>query len=338
MEIIVPCAGLSTRFPNLRPKYLLADYTGKLMIELAVQNYIGKYPITVIVLKEHDIKFNATARLTERFGDSVKIVVLENKTNGPADTIYQALVSTGITGEILVKDCDGFYDSSYVSGNAIYVSQLSKNPSIRNASAKSFVITNEQGIITTVVEKQIVSNDFCVGGYQFSSAELYKSTFEKIKSDTRENFVSNIVDYLSANGEVFVKNEVENFIDVGTAEDWFEYNDKPTYFCDIDGTIIKSAEIYSLDVEPLVNNVNKLLKEAERGCKLVFCTARAKKYKDLTKDMLEQLGFKNFELIMEVHHSKRVLINDYANSNPYPTALALNIKRDDDNLSELITF
>ena len=70
----------------------------------------------------------------------------------------------------------------------------------------------------------------------------------------------------------------------------------------------------------------------------MFCTARAKKYKDLTKDMLEQLGFKNFELIMEVHHSKRVLINDYANSNPYPTALALNIKRDDDNLSELITF
>jgi phosphatidate phosphatase PAH1 len=150
---------------------------------------------------------------------------------------------------------------------------------------------------------QIVSNDFCVGGYQFSSAELYKATFEKIKSDTRENFVSNIVDYLNANGEVFVKNEVENFIDVGTAEDWFDYNNKPTYFCDIDGTIIKSAEIYSLDVEPLTNNVTKLLKEAERGCKLVFCTARSKKYEELTKDILEQLGFKNFELIMEVHHS-----------------------------------
>ena len=36
MEIIVPAAGLSTRFPNMRPKYTLTDFTGKMMFEKAI--------------------------------------------------------------------------------------------------------------------------------------------------------------------------------------------------------------------------------------------------------------------------------------------------------------
>jgi hypothetical protein len=48
------------------------------------------------------------------------------------------------------------------------------------------------------------------------------------------------------------------------------------------------------------------------------------------------LGFGDCDLIMEVHHSKRVVINDYANSNPYPTAIAVNIARDSDNLGDFI--
>jgi hypothetical protein len=30
------------------------------------------------------------------------------------------------------------------------------------------------------------------------------------------------------------------------------------------------------------------------------------------------------------------LINDYANSNPFPSAVALNLKRDSDNLGDMI--
>jgi hypothetical protein len=52
--------------------------------------------------------------------------------------------------------------------------------------------------------------------------------------------------------------------------------------------------------------------------------------------MLDELGFGSCSLIMGIHHSKRVLINDYANSNPYPTALAINIKRDSEDLGDLI--
>ena len=57
MEIIIPCAGLSTRFPNLRPKYLLTDYKGSLMIENSEKNFIGKYNVTIVILELHDKQF-----------------------------------------------------------------------------------------------------------------------------------------------------------------------------------------------------------------------------------------------------------------------------------------
>jgi hypothetical protein len=238
---------------------------------------------------------------------------------------------------MLIKDCDGFYDTDLVDGNAIYVSKLSKNPDIRNAPAKSYTITNEQGIITSVVEKQIVSNSFCVGGYQFASIGEYVDTFEKLKNNaTSEIFVSNIIDYMISNGKVFTEKEVDNFIDVGTADDWFKFNNKPTYFCDIDGTIIKSKDFHNEPYEPIQGNVNALLKEQARGCKLMFVTARKKKYEDYTNKMLTEMGFVNYVLVMEVNHSRRVLINDYANSNPFPSAVALNLKRDSDNLGDMI--
>lgn len=339
MEIILPCAGLSTRFPNLRPKYLLTDYAGRLMIENAVKNYLGKHNITIVILDKHDKDFGSVKKLKEVFGEMVNIVILDKPTLGPADTVYQGIIKGNVDKKstILIKDCDSFFDHTEIEGNAICVSSLSKNPNVRNASAKSYVISNEQGIVSTVIEKKIVSENFCVGGYQFEKAEDFIKTFDHLKNSfSKEIFVADIIDYAISTGLIFLINEVINYTDVGVSDDWFEYNNKPTYFCDIDGTILKSNFFYDKEYEPLTNNVASLIKEQERGCKFIFCTSRDKKYENLTREILNELGFENYELVMNVHHTKRILINDYANSNPYPTAVSINLKRDSDNLSDFI--
>jgi hypothetical protein len=338
MEIIVPCAGMSTRFPNLRPKYLLTDYRNKLMIEESIKNYIGKHNVTVAILDMHDKKFKSSKKLKEVFGDLINIVVLPNPTNGPADTIYQTLKTMNIDPSVpfMIKDCDSYFDSDIVEGNVIYVSTLTKNPNMRNAAAKSYTITNDQNIINSVVEKQIVSESFCCGGYQFDRAEDFIKSYEIISDSTNEIFVSNVIDYMIGTGSVFIEKDTDNFVDVGVSDDWFEYNNRPTYFCDIDGTIIKSLSDYNDPYEPLLNNVNKLKSELNRGCKIIYCTARPEKYKDVTRSMLNELGFESCDLIMQVHHSKRILINDFANSNPYPSAIAVNLSRDSDNLQDYL--
>jgi len=335
----MPCAGLSTRFPEMRPKYLLTDYSGEMMLKKAAKNFIGHYNITVILLRQHVEKFDALRKVSEAFDGNVRVVVLEFPTSGPAETVYRGIVEGKINldSTILIKDCDGFYDGPVCEGNVVYVSKLSDNPNIRNAPAKSYTIANEQGIVSTVVEKRIVSNHFCAGGYQFERAQDFIDTFSSLWSKhDGEPFVSNVIDKMIANGKVFGELCVTNFIDVGTAEDWFEYNDKPTYFCDIDGTIVKSKDDYYATSEPIEHNIRALHNKKKLGCKIVFCTARNKKYFTVTRALLDQLGFQDCELIMEVNHSRRVVINDFAKTNPYPSAVAINIPRDSENLKDYL--
>jgi hypothetical protein len=337
MEVIIPCAGASSRFPNMRPKYLLTDYAGRLMIENAAANYIDKHRITIVILKEHDERFMARKKLEEAFGNKIDTVVLDKPTAGPADTVYQAIKRgrVNVNSSLLIKDCDGFYQTEEKDGNVIYIAKLSNHPRIRTAGAKSYTLTNEQGIINSVVEKKIVSDHFCVGGYQFETTQSFLNAFDNLKI-SEEIFVSNIVDYMILQGSLFFESEVENFIDVGVADDWFDYNNKPTYFCDIDGTIVKSKWDYYEPDDVLWNNVTALLNEKKKGCKIIFTTARKEKHRNITLSLLNELGFGDCQLIMEVHHAKRILINDYANSNPYPSAIAINLKRDSEDLGDLI--
>lgn len=339
MEIIIPCAGLSTRFPNLRPKYLLTDYKGTLMIENSAKQFVGKYNVTIVILDIHEKQFDVSKQLKEVFGDLINIIILPELTSGPAETVYNAIKMSNINIEspLFIKDCDSYFDCTIQPGNNVYFSNLKDNPHMHNTAGKSYIISNNQGIISSIVEKQIVSSSFCVGGYQFESASEFIKSYDGIKKTSNsELYVSNIIDYLILNGSIFYEQPVTNFIDIGTAPEWFEFNNKPTYFCDIDGTIIKSSIDYYEPYVPLTNNINVLKNELKRGCKIIFCTARNMKYKDLTRNILDELGFDSCELLMEVHHSKRILINDYANSNPYPSAIAVNISRDSDNLGDFI--
>jgi hypothetical protein len=338
MEVIIPCAGLSSRFPGLRPKYLLTDYSGLMMIERAAAPYIGQYPVTITILAEHDRIYNSQSKLREVFGDKVKIVVLEEPTTGPADTVYQTILKGDINRQdsVLIKDSDGFYHSDVLAGNVIYVCNLNKNPHIKNVHAKSYTVTNDQGLIVSVVEKQIVSNNFCAGGYQFESADSFVAAFDAVNKNGAEIFVSHIIDWMIGQGQVFQECAVQDMVDVGTAPDWFEFNDRPTYFCDIDGTLVKNKHPEDPDVEPLQANIDIMLREQARDCKIVFATARPRRFEAVTRRLLDSFGFENYELIMAVNHSRRVVINDFAASLPFPSAEAVNLRRDTATLGEYI--
>lgn len=338
MEIIIPCGGLSTRYPNLRPKYLLTAYDGKMMIEKAVDSIrdnIRDCHISITILKEHNEQYNAVEKIRRAIKD-VSIFILEHRTSGPAETVYNTL-KTGlidVESKLLIKDCDSFYDFTDINGNAVYTSNLTNKTT--NVCGKSYVIKNDQNIINSIVEKQVVSDTFCCGGYQFESGNKYINYYEKAKHTEKELFISDVIQYMISNGEIFNINNVSGYIDVGTLEEWLDYNDKPTIFCDIDGVLVKAKfDEYSV-YEPIQENIDALLEKVVSGCKLIFCSARPEHIRDLTEDMLNEIGFSNYTLILGVNHAKRIVINDYYISNPYPTAVAINLKRDDTNLSEYL--
>jgi hypothetical protein len=292
-------------------------------------------------LKEHNDKYNASEFIKHEFGDSVNIIILDQPTRGPADTVYQIIDKVGLfNSEILIKDCDSFFDHDISEGNYVCVSKISQHEVLKKLSSKSFTISNNNGIITDIIEKEVVSDTFCVGGYKFSSALLYKQMFNELSSQ-REIFVSDVIGRCINNLNIFTEKIVYNYIDVGTAQDWFDYNDKPVIFCDIDGTIIQAQsrvgdKSYDKTPVPLQKNINRLLELQYKGAQFVFTTSRENQYKGITRDMLYSLGFISFDLITGLQNSRRILINDFNNSNPYPRAESINLFRDSDDLDRYL--
>ena len=340
MEIIMPAGGLSTRFPNMRPKYSLADYQGNMMFESAIKPYLGQHHITIGLIAENEAKYKIADYIEDKYGDAITVIILPERTDGPADTAYQILKQIDLPAdtEILIKDCDSFFDHEYQLGNYVCVSSIKEHEVLKKLGSKSFIVSNDQGIITSIIEKQVVSDKFCVGGYKFESADMYITAFEKLKdAEVPEIFVSHIIEQCLNDGHIFKEASVTKYFDVGTAEDWFEYNDRSVVFCDVDGTIIVAQNRMKDDpVTPLPKNIERVKQLVANGGKLIFTTARPADRRDKDIAMLKSLGFEDFELISGLPNTKRILINDYNEANPYPRAIGVDIKRDSDNLSDYI--
>lgn len=336
MEIIVPAAGLSTRFPNMRPKYSLVDYSGNLMLKSALIPYIGNYKINVGILKEHEERYSIISLLKHEFKKDINIIVLDKPTKGPADTVYQIIKKTKskFNKGFLIKDCDSFFNHKILDENYICISKFSDNEFIKNPASKSYILTNEEGIIQNIAEKKVISDKFCVGGYRFKTLQTYIKGFDIIKNNNEEMFVSNIIQYCLANKNIFIENYVSEYTDVGTAEEWFKYNDKSVIFCDIDGTIIKaqSRSDYASSAIPLKENLALIQKLKTQGNQIIFVTSRPEIARKETEKMLNKFGFNNCILIMGLLNCKRILINDFNSANPFPRASSINIMRDDDTL------
>ena len=79
-------------------------------------------------------------------------------------------------------------------------------------------------------------------------------------------------------------------------------------------------------------DIEVLKKIAEHGGQIIFCTARPENQRKKLEKSLRDQGLQWYQIVMGCLHSQRVLINDYAASNPYPSSIAVSIQRDLDNL------
>ena len=84
MSLILPCAGSSTRFPNMKPKWLLTAPSGNLMIQEAIKNLdlTNIKDIYITCLKEHVEIYNLDIHnLFINTNKNIFVIYLEKKTN-----------------------------------------------------------------------------------------------------------------------------------------------------------------------------------------------------------------------------------------------------------------
>jgi hypothetical protein len=88
----------------------------------------------------------------------------------------------------------------------------------------------------------------------------------------------------------------------------------------------------------LEDNIDYLADLHERGkVKIILTTSRPERLRKITLMELQTKGIPYDELIMGLPHCQRVLINDFAKSNPYPSATAINMPRNQDILKEFLS-
>ena len=114
-----------------------------------------------------------------------------------------------------------------------------------------------------------------------------------------------------------------------------------TYFIDIDGVVFKNKGKYGRlnwndeDV-PLDNNVSIIKRLVNEGAQIIFCTSRPEDQRAKLEQSLKNVGIRWHSIVMGCNHSQRVIINDFANTNPYPSCKAINLHRDSDELDKYL--
>ena len=105
-----------------------------------------------------------------------------------------------------------------------------------------------------------------------------------------------------------------------------------TYFVDFDGVIMKNSGKHgrvnwSNNAELLEDNAAALRGLQAAGAQIVITTSRPEALRPQLESLLATAGIKPYAIVMGLNHAPRVLINDFANTNPYPSATAISLPR-----------
>ena len=320
--------------------------TNRLMVTEAISGLNLDFfdNIYFICLQQHEDKYQFMKGFVSELDDAglrekSNIVLLPEQTDSQSETVYTFLSGYDLDGFIFIKDSDGFYKCDVEERNQVAYFDLNDMDDI-NARTKSYVDLDVNDVVTNIVEKKVISSTFSSGGYGFADAKEFCKTFEKLQDMDGECYISHIIFEMMLSGSTFYGTKTTDFKDWGTLDAWNKYKSQyKCLFVDIDGTLITNSSHhfppYVGSGEPIENNIDFLAELHEQGkTKIVLTTSRPDKFRQLTIMELQTKGIPFDELVMGLPHCQRVIINDFARSNPYPSCKAINIPRNTDDLME----
>ena len=125
----MPCAGRSSRFPNMRPKWSLTHPTGRLMVTQSIMGLnLDQFDSIVMVATKNDIeKYNMRTGLVNAFSEfDVDFVLyeLDCPTKSQSETVSTAINALNLDGKIFVKDCDAYFSAESIPPDSVCVYSL----------------------------------------------------------------------------------------------------------------------------------------------------------------------------------------------------------------------
>jgi dTDP-glucose pyrophosphorylase len=210
LNIVIPMAGAGSRFLNAgykEPKPLIKIH-GRPMIEVVINNLRPKcdHKFIFICQKEHAEKYRLEHFLNT-WAPGSKVIMIQGLTDGAACTVLKAKEFINSTNELMIANSDQYVDidvNKYLS----YGSSQNLDGLIMSMQASdpkwSYAKVGEDGIVTEVVEKEVVSNNATVGIYNFRSGKDFVDAAEEMISMN-----------MRVNGEFYVAPVYNHLIEKG---------------------------------------------------------------------------------------------------------------------------
>lgn len=231
LNIVVPMAGRGSRFANAGyklPKPLI-DVNGRPMIEVVTQNIRPKceHRFIYICLQEHIETYDLPHVLSRIAPGSVIVPVCE-VTEGAACTVLLAERYINNSDALMIANSDQYVDIDIND----YLSAMQENDGlIMTMTASdpkwSFIKYDEQGYVTMIREKEVISDEATVGIYNYKhGADFVKYAKQMIQKNVRVNnefYVAPVYNEMVESGKKLVSfnigSENNGMYGLGTPED-----------------------------------------------------------------------------------------------------------------------
>ena len=216
--LIIPAAAYTEIDEQFIPEIFKINDTGRMniisnMIDLPLSDFDKIY---IVVNQRIDEIYNIENMLNvqlknEEFGDKTCIVVIEN-TRNVVDTVLQTVAQIPYSKfGVFIKDADASFNITELNNeNTVYTYKLEDVKEI-NPSIKRYVSTTSDDVVLNIIEKRVISSEFCVGGYYFDDIKKFIDHCECVR-EYDKLYLSNVIYYdILRNGEIYRTEQVIRF-------------------------------------------------------------------------------------------------------------------------------
>ncbi len=177
-------AGLGTRFTEAgyaTPKPLLPVH-GQAMYRTVLANLLSEdvASVTLVARNTFDLRQDVEA-LRSRTSAEVQLIEIDYITSGPADTVEIALEHLKLEDPVVTANSDQFVNCSlFEMYQQLHLEDVAGNILVMEDSDPkwSYVKLNNDGDVTQVREKQVISNLATVGIYGFESGKALRQALD----------------------------------------------------------------------------------------------------------------------------------------------------------------
>ncbi len=211
LNIVVPMAGAGSRFAKAGfklPKPLI-DVLGRPMIQLVVENLTPRceHRFIFICQKTHIADYDLKDKLLS-YAPGCAVVEIDGLTDGAACTVLAAKAFFNNADPMMIANSDQFIDAD-IDQYLQYMESEKLDGLIMTMTADdpkwSFAEIDSDGLVSRVVEKEVISNEATVGIYNFRRGADFVLGAEKMIQKKK-----------LVNGEYYVAPVYDELIEAGS--------------------------------------------------------------------------------------------------------------------------